>query len=252
MHRLLIVATDTTAARPVGMALEAGGFFRTTLAANLAEAITRGTAEAIQVETAQYEAILLVIGASADSPAMLCGRLRQVWTHCPIIVLAQQAGELDVVRSLDAGASDFITAPYRTSELQARLRAQIRSHANSEAQTFQIGPYRFQPQKRVLHHVSTNAVVRLTHKESEVLKFLLRADGAPVGRQTLLRDLWGYKDGADSYTVESHIYRLRRKLEADPSRPRFLLNEAGGYVLIPAPARPWPPARRLSEYQLAG
>ena len=158
----------------------------------------------------------------------------------------------DRVNGLDAGASDVIVSPYRTGELRARLRAQIRAHANSAALVFQIGPYRFQPATRTLQNVTTGVTTRLTHKETEVLKYLNRSEGVPVARQTLLREVWGYKDGADSYTVESHVYRLRRKLEADPSRPRFLLNEEGGYRLIAEPPRPWPPARPGNGMQLAG
>ncbi|MCX7380163.1 MAG: helix-turn-helix domain-containing protein [Alphaproteobacteria bacterium] len=80
----------------------------------------------------------------------------------------------------------------------------------------------------------------------------MRAEGSTVSRQRLLREVWGYKDGADSYTVESHIYRLRRKLEADPARPRFILSEEGGYCLVAAPPRPWPPIRVVEPVPLAG
>jgi len=104
-----------------------------------------------------------------------------------------------------------------------------------------FGPYRFQPATRVLQEAS-GSTIRLTQKETEVLKYLYRAAGRPIARQTLLRDVWGYKHGADSYTVESHIYRLRRKIETDPTRPRFLVNEDGGYALVSMPARPWAPA----------
>jgi DNA-binding response OmpR family regulator len=209
--------------------------------------VARGTLEAHQ-----YSAVLVADATAPDNPESACVRLRQIWPHSPIIFLVRTASEHTLVRVLNAGACDFLVAPWRGGELRARLRAHIRAHANSAGQTFQIGPYRFTPQKRILQHVTTKAITRLTHKETEMLKFLHRAEGHPVARQTLLRDLWGYRDGADSYTVESHIYRLRRKLEADPSRPRFLLNEAGGYLLVTAPPRPWPPARSQRAMQLAG
>jgi DNA-binding response OmpR family regulator len=246
MTRLLIVANDIATARQVGPALEAGGRFRATQAESVAEAITRGS-----LETSQYAAVVVVTARPMDNPDLLISRLRQIWTHCPIVIFAEQADEEDIVRALDAGASDFILAPFRPGELQARLRAQIRAHANSATVVFQIGPYRCQPVNRILQHITTGATVRLTHKEMEVLRYLHRNEGQPVARQTLLREVWGYKDGADSYTVESHIYRLRRKIEADPSRPRFLLNEERGYLLVTAPPRPWPPVRSLA-LQLAG
>jgi len=148
-----------------------------------------------------------------------------------------------VISGLEAGASDFIIAPYRLTELQARLRAQIRAHANSADVVLVFGPYRFQPAIRVLQETSGNTI-RLTQKETEVLKYLYRAAGRPIARQTLLRDVWGYNHSANSYTVESHIYRLRRKIETDPTRPRFLINKEGGYVLS-MPGRSWAP-RQLS------
>jgi DNA-binding response OmpR family regulator len=247
MQRVLIIGQNSDTARAIGSAVEVSDAFRAGFAASIAEAVTHGTLDA-----AQYAAILLTDATALENPETACGRLRQIWPQCPILFLARAASEADIVRGLNAGACDYMVAPWRSGELRARLRAQIRAHANSAGRTFQIGPYRFQPQKRLLQHVTSNATIRLTHKETEMLKFLHRAEGHPVARQTLLRDLWGYRDGADSYTVESHIYRLRRKLETDPSRPRFLLNEAGGYLLITAPPRPWPPARSQRPLQLAG
>jgi DNA-binding response OmpR family regulator len=247
MQRVLIIGQNSDTARAIGPAVEQGDAFRAGCAVGIAEAVAHGTLDA-----AQYAAILVTDATALENPETACGRLRQIWPQCPIIFLATAASEADIVRGLNAGACDYMVAPWRSGELRARLRAQIRAHANSEGRTFQIGPYRFLPQQRLLQHVTRNVAIRLTHKETEMLKFLHRAEGRPVARQILLRDLWGYREGADSYTIESHIYRLRRKLETDPSRPRFLLNEAGGYVLITAPPRPWPPARSERPLQLAG
>jgi DNA-binding response OmpR family regulator len=196
--------------------------------------------ERTRSDQTRFDAVLLIAGHADERPAKLCARLTHVVQGAPIIILSHQASECDVVDGLEAGASDFVVAPYRPIELQARLRAQIRAHANSANVVLAIGPYRFHPAGRVLQD-SHRGTIRLTQKETEVLKYLYRAGGRPVARQTLLREVWGYKHGADSYTVESHIYRLRRKIEADPTRPRFLLNEDGGYALIAMPARPWAP-----------
>ena len=247
MNRLLIVANDNSTSLRIGLDLEQSGLFRTTLATSLAEAVASGTNG-----EAQFDAVLIIASAALESVAGMCGRVRQFWTNCPVVVLAQGADEATIVNTLDAGASDVIVAPHRTAELRARLQAHIRAHANSAGVSFQIGPYRFHPPTRVLQHIATSASIRLTHKETEVLKFLNRNNGQGVARQTLLRDVWGYKEGADSYTVESHIYRLRRKIETDPAHPRFIVNESGGYALVAAPPRPWPASREQEGYRLAG
>ncbi len=247
MNRLLIVANDNTTSLRIGLELEQGGLFHATMTSNLTEAASRGTNGA-----GQYDAVLIVGSPATHNLAGMCGRVRQFWSNCPIVVLTHAADEATIVTTLDAGAADVILAPHRSAELRARLQAHIRAHANSAGVSFQIGPYLFHPATRVLRHVTTGASLRLTYKETEVLKYLNRSNGHAVARLTLLRDVWGYKEGADSYTVESHIYRLRRKLEADPARPRFLVNDAGGYALVSAPPRPWPPARAQAGMQLAG
>ncbi len=246
MHRLLIVANDNTTSLRLGMELEQSGLFRATMTSSLAEAAARGTHGA-----AQYDAVLIVTSTSASNLAAMCSRVRQFWSNCPIVVLTPVADEATIVNTLDAGAADVIQSPHRGAELRARLQAHIRAHANSAGVSFLIGPYRFHPATRVLQHMTTSATLRLTYKEAEVLKYLNRTNGQAVARTTLLRDVWGYKEGADSYTVESHVYRLRRKLENDPARPRFLVNQDGGYALVAAPARPWPPARAQSGLQMA-
>lgn len=249
MNQLLIVANDNTVSLRIGMDLERDGQFRATFTSNLNEAVARGTHGG-----ARFDAILIISATPADNVARICSRVRQFWPSCPIVVLSRDADEDAVVMALDAGAADVIRAPHRSAELRARLQAQIRAHANSAGVSFPIGPYRFHPATRMLQNVTSGSSLRLTQKETEVLKYLNRSNGQAVARQTLLRDVWGYKEGVDSYTVESHIYRLRRKIETDPARPRFLVNEDGGYALVAAPARPWPPTpmQMQAGFRLAG
>jgi DNA-binding response OmpR family regulator len=121
--------------------------------------------------------------------------------------------------------------PFRLAELTARLRAQIRAHETSEDAVLVIGPYHFRPGSRSLHDPLENRRIRLTDKEAAVLKYLYRSGGKPVGRQTLLREVWGYAKGASTHTVETHIYRLRRKIEPEATSVRILVNEDGGYRL---------------------
>jgi DNA-binding response OmpR family regulator len=176
------------------------------------------------------DAIVLATGLPDADGAELCARLRQHGVHAPILLMAEQAGEADIVRGLDAGANDFIIAPFRTAETLARLRAQIRAHESSEDAVLMIGPFQFRPARRMLQNRHTNERIRLTEKEASVLKFLYRAEG-PVPRSMLLHEVWGYNAGATTHTVETHIYRLRRKIEPDPTRICLLINEEGGYRL---------------------
>ena len=180
---------------------------------------------------ARYDAVLLDIGLPDGDGRELCARLRKQGLKIPVIMLTGADAEQDVVRGLDAGANDYIAKPFRLNELLARVRAQLRVFDNSEDAVFAIGPYVFRPAARLLHEPARNRKVRLTGKECGILKFLHRAGGRPVPRQVLLNEVWGYSSGVTTHTLETHIYRLRQKIEADPSRTRLLLTESGGYRL---------------------
>jgi DNA-binding response OmpR family regulator len=144
-----------------------------------------------------------------------------------------------VVRGLDSGANDYIAKPFRLNELLARLRAQLRIFENSEDAVFSIGPYTFRPSAKLLQDPAKNRRIRLTEKEAAILKFLYRAGTRAVARQVLLNEVWGYNAAVTTHTLETHIYRLRQKIEPDPANARLLVTEGGGYRLdpegIPAP-----------------
>ena len=197
-----------------------------------------GTAsEAEQVLTgpaSRFDAVLLDIGLPDGDGRELCVRLRRQGLKIPIIMLTGADAEQDVVRGLDAGANDYIAKPFRLNELLARLRAQLRVFDNSEDAIFIVGPYSFRPSAKLLMEAARNRKIRLTEKESAILKYLYRAGGRPVGRQVLLNEVWGYNSAVTTHTLETHIYRLRQKIEPDPSNARLLLTEGGGYRLDPA------------------
>jgi DNA-binding response OmpR family regulator len=155
----------------------------------------------------------------------------------PVIMLTGADAEQDVVRGLDAGANDYVAKPFRAGELLARVRAQLRVFDNSEDAIFTIGPYLFRPAAKLLLEPARNRKIRLTGKEVGILKFLFRAGGRPVGRQALLNEVWGYNSTVATHTLETHIYRLRQKIEQDPSHTRLLLTVHGGYLLDPRPGR---------------
>ena len=150
----------------------------------------------------------------------------------PIIMLTGHAGDADVVRGLEAGANDYVGKPFRFAVLLARIRAHLRSHESSDDAMFQIGGYSFRPGLK--HLVGpAGAKLRLTEKETAILRFLYRAGDQVVDRETLLREVWGYNSNVSTHTLETHIYRLRQKIEADPAHAQLLVTEAGGYRLVP-------------------
>ena len=131
---------------------------------------------------------------------------------------------------LDAGANDYVTKPFKFAVLLARIRAQLRQHEQSEDAVFTIGPYTFKPASKLLVD-EKGGKVRLTEKETAILKYLYRTGDKVVSRETLLHEVWGYNAGVTTHTLETHIYRLRQKIEKDPSNAEILVTETGGYKL---------------------
>jgi DNA-binding response OmpR family regulator len=112
----------------------------------------------------------------------------------------------------------------------ARVRAQLRQHELSEEAVFPIGPYSFQPAHKVLLDENEKKI-RLTEKETAILKYLYRTGDSVVSREKLLKEVWGYHAEVTTHTLETHIYRLRQKIERDPSNAEILITEKGGYRL---------------------
>ncbi|GAN77285.1 response regulator transcription factor [Acidisphaera rubrifaciens] len=181
----------------------------------------------------RFEAIILDVGLPDGDGRDFCARLRREGVKVPIVILTGSDDESDVVRGLDSGANDYIAKPFRLAELLARLRAQVRIYENSEDAVFMIGPYTFRPSAKVLQEQIRNRRIRLTEKEAAILKYLYRAGTKPVARQVLLNEVWGYNANVTTHTLETHIYRLRQKIEPDPSNARLLVTEGGGYRLDP-------------------
>ncbi|WP_149538401.1 response regulator transcription factor [Siccirubricoccus phaeus] len=180
----------------------------------------------------RFDAILLDLGLPDGDGREFCARLREEGQRMPIIMLTGRDREEDVVQGLDAGANDYLAKPFRLNELLARLRAQLRIHDNSEDAVFPIGPHLFRPAARLLVEPTRNRKVRLTAKESSILKYLYRAGGRAVPREKLLEEVWGYNAAVCTHTVETHIYRLRQKIEPNPAMAQLLLTESGGYCLM--------------------
>ncbi len=160
-----------------------------------------------------------------------CAALREQGVKAPIIMLTGAAQEEEhQVKGLDAGANDYVLKPFKFSVLLARIRAHLRSHEASEDAIFRIGPYEFRPALRLLVD-ETEKKVRLTDKETAILRYLYRSGEKPVGREELLREVWGYNANVTTHTLETHIYRLRQKIEPEAQSPKLLITETGGYRL---------------------
>src|SRR5438874_6708905 len=158
--------------------------------------------------------------------------LRKNGFKAPIIMLTGHDTDSDTILGLEAGANDYVSKPFRFAVLLARIRAQLRQHEASEDAVFTIGPYTFRPSSKLLVNAKGNKV-RLTEKETAILRYLYRAGQRPVSREILLQEVWGYNSGVTTHTLETHIYRLRQKVERDATTPTILVTETGGYKLVP-------------------
>ncbi len=221
--RVLLVDDDEMLRVSLAEQLAADGAYDPVEAATYREGLQKG-------QEGLYEFMVLDLSLPDGDGRELCRAFRDEGVTCPIIMLTASDSDLDTIEGLKAGANDYITKPFRFAVLMARVDAHLRSHGASEEAIYQIGPYTFRPSAKVL--VEGSKRVRLTEKETNILKFLQRA-GATVSRDVLLHEVWGYNPAVSTHTLETHIYRLRQKIEKDPSRAQLLITESGGYRLNP-------------------
>jgi len=178
-----------------------------------------------------YDLVILDVGLPDMDGRELCRLMRKQGVKCPVIMLTGHTTDSDQIMGLDAGANDYIAKPFKLPVLLARIRAQLRQHEQSEDAVFGVGPYTFKPAAKLLLD-EQDRKIRLTEKETNILKYLYRANSGIVPRDVLLHEVWGYNAGVTTHTLETHIYRLRQKIEPDPSNARILVTEPGGYRLV--------------------
>ncbi len=191
---------------------------------NAQEAIARVKDEA------HIDLVLLDVGLPDMDGREACRVMRRNGFKSPIIMLTGVASEADTILGLEAGANDYVAKPFKFGVLLARVRAHLRSHEQNEDAVFKVGPYEFRPAVKMLV-TNGDKKIRLTEKETSILKFLYRASGKAVTRDVLLDEVWGYNSGVTTHTLETHVYRLRQKIEPDPASATILLTESGGYRL---------------------
>ncbi|MES2860672.1 MAG: response regulator transcription factor [Pseudomonadota bacterium] len=222
---LLIIDDDDDLREALAEQLALHEEFKTVQAATATEGVRLG-------REIRADLILLDVDLPDMDGREACRLLRKDGVSTPVIMLTAQDSDADTVLGLDSGANDYVTKPFRFAVLLARIRAHLRSHEQSEDAVFQIGPYSFRPAGKVLLD-DKGKKVRLTEKETNILKYLYRAGTKPVSREELLTEVWGYNAGVTTHTLETHIYRLRQKIEPEPGQARLLLTDAGGYRLQP-------------------
>ncbi|AQR60479.1 DNA-binding response regulator [Brevundimonas sp. LM2] len=222
---LLIIDDDDDLREALAEQLALHEEFRTVQAATATEGVRLG-------REIRADLILLDVDLPDMDGREACRLLRKDGVSTPVIMLTAQDSDADTVLGLDSGANDYVTKPFRFAVLLARIRAHLRSHEQSEDAVFQIGPYEFRPAGKMLLD-GKGRKVRLTEKETNILKYLYRSGAKAVSREELLTEVWGYNAGVTTHTLETHIYRLRQKIEPEPGQARLLLTDAGGYRLQP-------------------
>ena len=222
--RILIVDDDVILAQLLSEQLQLHEEFETAAVGTGSEALERTKSD-------HFDIIILDVGLPDFDGREVCRLMRRNGVKSPIIMLTGADTDADTILGLDAGANDYVTKPFRLGILLARLRAHIRQHEQSDDAVFVIGPYTFQPSAKQLLDNETNRKIRLTDKEAAILKYLYRAGRQVISREVLLDEVWGYNANVTTHTLETHVYRLRQKIEQDPSNASILVTEPGGYCL---------------------
>ena len=224
-YRLLVCDDDASLRETLVEQLDLYDEFVVVSEADAGGAINRVAAERIDL-------VVMDLGLPDMDGREALRVLRRNGYRGPVILLTAQVSEEDTVEGLEAGANDYVTKPFKFAVLLARIRAHLRSHEASEDAVVQIGPYTFRPGAKLLVG-ERGSKLKLTEKETAILRYLYRAGRAVVGRDTLLAEVWGYNAQVTTHTLETHIYRLRQKIEPNPALAAILVTEGGGYKLLP-------------------
>jgi DNA-binding response OmpR family regulator len=224
-RKILVVEDDAELREALAEQIALQDEFAPVSAANAGEAVNA-------LKTGHMDLVLMDVGLPDMDGREAVRIIRANGYKGPVIMLTGHDSEADTIEGLDAGANDYVAKPFRFAVLLARIRAQLRSHEASEDAVLSIGTYTFRPATKLLT-TDRGSKVRLTEKETSILRYLYRAGGKVIGRDELLQEVWGYNAEVTTHTLETHIYRLRQKIEKDPSNAALLVTEAGGYKLVP-------------------
>ncbi|MDG1438120.1 MAG: response regulator transcription factor [Emcibacteraceae bacterium] len=223
-YNILLVDDDDDLRENLALQLSFHEEFRT-------EQCDNGKSGLEKAKDENFDLIILDVGLPDIDGREVCRMMRKSGINTPVIMLTANASEADTILGLDAGANDYVTKPFKFGILLARVRAHLRQHLISEDASYPIGHYIFKPGDKMLTNEETGEKIRLTEKETAILKFLKRADGAAISREKLLNEVWGYNANVTTHTLETHVYRLRQKIELDPTKAKIILTESGGYSM---------------------
>ena len=184
-----------------------------------------------QINNNSFNIVIINSQPSKLNGHNLTKKLRTGGFKNPIIMLITQSDASNVDNKLTIEANEHIIKPFKYPALLKSIELQLRQSGKSEDTQHNIGSYVFKPNSKVLE--SKNKSIRLTEKENDILKFLYQNLETIVSREILLHEVWGYNSKVTTHTLETHIYRLRQKIEIDPANACFLITETGGYRLNP-------------------
>jgi two-component system KDP operon response regulator KdpE len=220
--RILVVDDEPQILRALQLKLRGAGYAVDT-AASASEALVKASLrppEAIILD------VLLPDGRGTD----VCRELRG-WSTAPILVLSAVGEEAEKIAALDAGADDYVTKPFSGDELLARLRAALRRTRTSTRPVVEVDALRIDLEKRLV--TMRGEPVALTPIEYDLLRLLAENEGKLMTHPTILREIWGPAYREESNYLHVYVSHLRRKIEPDPARPRYILNQPGvGYRLV--------------------
>jgi two-component system KDP operon response regulator KdpE len=220
--RVLVVDDEPQILRALQMKLRSEGYEVDT-AATGAEALASAAA---RVPEAVILDVLLPDGRGTD----VCRELRE-WSGAPVLMLSAVGDEAEKIAALDAGADDYVTKPFSVDELLARLRAVLRRRSPAQEPVLEVGDLRIDVPERVV--TMRGERVKLSPHEFDLLRVLAQNQGKLLTHRMLLREVWGPAYQVEAHYLHVYISHLRKKIEPDPSGPRYLLTEPGaGYRLV--------------------
>ncbi|MDA9089028.1 response regulator transcription factor, partial [Amylibacter sp.] len=185
-----------------------------------------------QINNNSFNIVIINSQPSKLNGHNLTKKLRTGSFKNPIIMLISQSDASNTDNKHTIEANEYITKPFKYPELLKSIKLHLRHFERAEDTQYNLGSYLFKPNSKVLE-ANGNKSIRLTEKENDILKFLYQNLETIVSREILLHEVWGYNSKVTTHTLETHIYRLRQKIEVDPANACFLITEAGGYRLKP-------------------
>ncbi|WP_281225827.1 response regulator [Flavobacterium aquiphilum] len=218
--QILVIDDEVQIRKLLEITLESNDY-RTFFAVNAKEGLS-------MVANHQPDLVILDLGLPDEDGQVVLKRLRE-WYKNPIIILTVKSAEDEIVKALDNGANDYLTKPFRTQELLARIRTALRNSATEEKEPIiEFGPVSIDLASRIVR--LNNEILKLTTTEYNLLSIFIRNDGRVLTHQYLLKEVWGNSYADQTQYLRVFVAQLRKKIEEDPNRPKFIITESGvGY-----------------------